>query len=115
MHLPKPGFCVLLLTIVVFGNTLSQATEELTGAANSGPSATRILERTKILASDAFEGRAPGSAGEEKTVAYLIKEFKSLGLQPGNPDGTYIQNVPVVGITSNPRLTFTLDGRSIPM
>ena len=78
-------------------------------------SAARILARTKVLASDEFEGRAPGSAGEDKTVAYLVDEFKKLGLAPGNPDGTYIQNVPLVGITSNPTLTFTLDGRTLPM
>ena len=84
-------------------------------SAKEGISAASILARTKILASDEFEGRAPGSAGEEKTVAYLVSEFKKLGLQPGNPDGTYIQNVPLVGITSSPTLSFTLDGRTLPM
>ncbi len=61
----------------------------------SGP----ILERIKVLSSDEYEGRAPGTAGEEKTVAYLESEFKKLGLQPGNTDGTFIQKVPLVGIT----------------
>jgi Zn-dependent M28 family amino/carboxypeptidase len=84
-------------------------------SAKEGITAASILARTRILASDEFEGRAPGSAGEEKTVAYLVSEFKKLGLQPGNPDGTYIQNVPLVGITSSPTLSFTLDGRTLPM
>ncbi len=78
-------------------------------------SAASILARVKVLASDEFEGRAPGSPGEEKTVAYLVGEFKRLGLQPGNPDGSYIQNVPLVGTTSTPTLSFTLDGRILPM
>ncbi len=78
-------------------------------------SAANILAHTKILSSDEFEGRAPGSAGEEKTVAYLVTELKKLGLQPGNPDGTYIQNVPLVGISSTPTLSFTLDGRTLSM
>ncbi len=78
-------------------------------------SAANILARTKILASDEFEGRAPGSAGEEKTVAYLVTELQKLGLQPGNPDGTYIQNVPLVGISSTPTLSFTLDGKVLAM
>ncbi|HEY0863503.1 MAG TPA: M28 family metallopeptidase [Lacunisphaera sp.] len=78
-------------------------------------SAANILAHTKVLSSDEFEGRAPGSAGEEKTVAYLVTELKKLGLQPGNPDGTYIQNVPLVGITSSPTLSFTLDGRTLTM
>jgi Zn-dependent M28 family amino/carboxypeptidase len=58
-----------------------------------------ILERIKVLASDEYEGRAPGTKGEDLTVKYLIDESKKLGLLPGNPDGTYIQKVPLVGIT----------------
>ncbi len=61
--------------------------------------AESLMERIKILSSDAFEGRAPGSAGEEKTVEYLIESFRSLGLAPGNPDGTFIQQVPLVSLT----------------
>jgi Zn-dependent M28 family amino/carboxypeptidase len=78
-------------------------------------SAANILERTKTLSSDEFEGRAPGTPGEEKTVAYLVDEFKKLGLRPGNPDGTYIQNVPLVGITSTPRLSFSIDGKTLAL
>ena len=67
-----------------------------------------VLSHVKTLASDAFEGRAPGTPGEEKTVAYLVEAFKRLGLQPGNPDGTYVQKVPLVGITPAPSpLTIT--------
>ncbi len=69
--------------------------------------AASLQARTAMLASDAFEGRAPASAGEEKTVAYLEREFRALGLKPGNPDGTYIQKVPMVGITSRTKSTFT--------
>jgi Zn-dependent M28 family amino/carboxypeptidase len=53
-----------------------------------------------VLASDEFEGRAPGTAGEDKTVAYLVDQFKGMGLKPGNTDGTYVQKVPLVGITA---------------
>jgi Zn-dependent M28 family amino/carboxypeptidase len=56
-----------------------------------------LLAHIKVLSSDEFEGRAPGSAGEERTVAYLTEQFKKLGLLPGNPDGTYVQEVPLVG------------------
>jgi Zn-dependent M28 family amino/carboxypeptidase len=54
---------------------------------------------TAVLASDSLLGRAPGSLGEDRTVAYLEREFRALGLKPGNTDGSYIQNVPLVGIT----------------
>jgi Zn-dependent M28 family amino/carboxypeptidase len=56
-----------------------------------------LMAHIKTLASDEFEGRAPGSKGEELTADYLIGQFKQIGLQPGNPDGSYIQNVPLVG------------------
>ncbi|MXO75530.1 M28 family peptidase [Altererythrobacter aerius] len=50
------------------------------------------------LASDEFEGRAPGTAGEEKTVAFLIDQFRKAGLEPGN-NGSWVQRVPLVEIT----------------
>ncbi len=73
--------------------TLAQLPDIDTGA---------VLQHTKVLSSDEFEGRAPGSKGEELSVAYLIDQFKKLGLKPGNTDGTYVQNVPLVGITAAP-------------
>ena len=65
----------------------------------AGIGAETLLDVTATLASDAFEGRAPGSEGETKTVAYLTEQFSALGLTPGNPDGTWVQEVPLVGIT----------------
>lgn len=105
---------LLPLAVLLFAGCCSCASAF---AADAAPpiSAPSILARTKILASDDFEGRAPGSPGEEKTVAYLVAEFKKLGLAPGNPDGTYLQPVPLVGITSHPTLSFEIDGKSVPM
>ena len=59
-----------------------------------------------VLASDEFEGRAPATAGEEKTVNYLAAEFSKLGLIPGNND-SWFQNVPVVSasLKSTPEMT----------
>ena len=50
----------------------------------------------KVLASDEFEGRAPASPGGEKTQEYLARQLKELGIEPGAPDGTYLQQVPIV-------------------
>ena len=58
-----------------------------------------LVEMVKTLSSDEFEGRAPGTAGEEKTVAYLIERFKTAGLQPGNK-GSWTQDVPIVEMTA---------------
>ena len=74
----------------------------------SGMAVDSLTAHIRVLSSDEFEGRAPGSAGEEKTVAYLTEQFQTLGLAPGNPDGTYLQQVPLVGITPNPGSTLEL-------
>ena len=57
-----------------------------------------LKTHTKELSSDEFEGRAPGGVGEEKTIAYLQREFDSLGLEPGN-GASYFQKVPITEIT----------------
>jgi Zn-dependent M28 family amino/carboxypeptidase len=61
-----------------------------------------VLAHTRVLSSDEYEGRGPGTKGEELTVRYLVDQFKMLGLKPGNTDGTYVQKVPLVGITPAP-------------
>ena len=71
-----------------------------------------VMNHIKTLASDEFEGRAPGTPGEEKTVQYLEAEFKKLGLKPGNTDGTYIQKVPLVGITGTEAKPLTVTGKA---
>jgi len=78
-------------------------------------SGERLMAHTTMLASDSFLGRAPGSVGEERTVEYLEREFRSLGLLPGNPDGSYIQNVPLVGITGDPGMVLTVGGQGQPV
>src|SRR5215510_5351043 len=50
-----------------------------------------LLRHIKTPASDEYEGRAPGTKGEELTVKYLTDQFERLGLGPGNPDGEYVQ------------------------
>ena len=43
----------------------------------------RLAQHIKTLGSDAFEGRAPASAGEKKTIDYIVAQFKAAGVQPG--------------------------------
>ena len=71
------------------------------------------LEHVTTLSSDDFEGRAPGTRGEQLTIDYLQQQFRKLGLEPGNPDGTYLQQVPTVGISSHPTMSYVAkDGPS---
>ncbi|GEO06188.1 hypothetical protein AAE02nite_38520 [Adhaeribacter aerolatus] len=74
-------------------------------------SADSLLGHIKILASDAFEGRSPGTRGEDSTVAYLTRQFTQMGLKPGNPDGTYVQQVPLVGYIAQPTASVTIGGK----
>ncbi|MGH7465125.1 MAG: M20/M25/M40 family metallo-hydrolase, partial [Longimicrobiales bacterium] len=74
-----------------------------------------LLRRIEVLAHDSMEGRAPGGAGEERTVRYLESELRTMGLAPGNPDGTYIQNVPLVGLTSSVTGRLDIDGTTIEL
>jgi Zn-dependent M28 family amino/carboxypeptidase len=74
--------------------------------------AERILGHIRVLASDELEGRFPGTPGEEKTVTYLTAEMRKLGLGPGNTDGSFVQKVPLVGITATEDRPLVVTGGS---
>jgi Zn-dependent M28 family amino/carboxypeptidase len=59
-----------------------------------------LVRHVGVLSSDEFEGRAPATRGEEVTVKYLADQLRSYGIQPGNPDGSFMQKVPLMGVTS---------------
>ena len=61
------------------------------------------------LSSDEFQGRFPGTVGEVKTIQYLIDNFSNMGLQPGNPNGEWIQKATMTGVTSELRAQFITD------
>ena len=88
--------------------------EQMTPALES-INADDLLRRTEVLAHDSMEGRAPGGAGEDRTVRYLETEMRRMGLGPGNPDGTYVQNVPLVGLTSDVTGRLTIGGTTIEL
>ena len=101
-------------------NSTSETNEAATSAAIPAElkpgldaiSANDIMQHTKTLAADEYEGRGPGTRGEELTVKYLTEQFQRLGLKPGNPDGTYVQKVPLAGITSTTSASFTVGGKT---
>jgi Zn-dependent M28 family amino/carboxypeptidase len=83
--------------------------------ASAGITAADLLRHIKALSADEYEGRAPGTRGEELTVQYITAEFKRLGLKPGNPDGTYVQKVPLAGLTAEPTASFNVGGRTLTL
>ena len=84
---------VLLLSSCLFVGGVAHAANDLPGG---GIDAEALSRHVQMLASEAFEGRAPATAGEERTVQYLIEQFRSYGLQPGGQDGSWVQPVPLV-------------------
>ena len=66
-----------------------------------------FVEHVKVLASDDFEGRGPGTPGEEKSVQYIKSQFERIGLKPGN-NGEWFQTVPMVETTADPATTLKL-------
>jgi len=86
---------ILLLSSCLFVGGIAQAANDLPGG---GIDAETLSRHVRILASDEFEGRAPASAGEQRTVDYLVEQFRSAGLQPGGENGGWVQNVPLVRV-----------------
>src|SRR5688500_19011744 len=72
------------------------ATVALSQTRPSMISAERMSDITRTLASDEFQGRSMGGEGEEKTVAYLIRQFQAAGLEPGGENGGWTQAVPMI-------------------
>ena len=73
-----------------------------------------LQDVTRELSSDAYEGRAPGTVGEEKTIAYLIKQYEAAGLKPGNK-GKWTQDVPLVEITTQNATPLAFTGGKTPV
>ncbi len=83
---------LLSAAIMLFGApALAQSTDQATEI-----SAEEITRTVKTMTLDQFEGRAPGTAGEDRTIGYLIGRFEALGLEPGGVDGSWTQPVPLL-------------------
>jgi Zn-dependent M28 family amino/carboxypeptidase len=78
----------------------------------------RLSSDVKTLSSDAFEGRGPDTAGETRTIDFVVSQFKAAGVQPGgdlkNGKREWTQAVPLLRteIVGTPQLSFTLAGKT---
>jgi Zn-dependent M28 family amino/carboxypeptidase len=96
-------FCLSLILIVGIGAcaepnkpVVNNQIDSPTALTTTTIDSRRLSDIVKVLASDEFEGRAPGGPGEEKTIAFLIDQFESLDLEPGGVDGTWTHSVPLI-------------------
>ncbi len=103
----------LLNLFAIVGTLLLSCSEDAANLAEQISDTTEVEAilhtHIAVLASDEYEGRAPATAGEEKTINYLEAEFKSLGIAPGNGD-SYFQSVSVTEITTASDAVLTLKG-----
>src|SRR5256885_2382103 len=99
--------CLIILTVFAPAFAADPETERLKPALDT-ITPDGLLAYIKMLSSDEFEGRAPGSKGEELSIKYISDQFKQIGLSPGNPDGTYFQEVPLAGIKTTPSASFAV-------
>lgn len=74
-----------------------------------------LLKHIEILSSDAYTGRAPGTDGETRSVAYIIAQCKQIGLLPGAPDGGWVQKVQLWGMLSSGTLKLSAAGKQTPL
>ena len=95
--------------------TDTTATAPAVAAASQAIDTASLLQHIKDFSADSMEGRAPGTPGEEKAVAYLTQQFQKLGLKPGNPDGSYIQKVDLIGYKAHPTASFTAKGKTVSL
>ncbi|MGH7524924.1 MAG: M28 family metallopeptidase [Gemmatimonadales bacterium] len=84
-------------------------------AAQAAITAPGILTDIKALSDDSMLGRAPGGPAEPKVIDYITSRYKAIGLQPGNPDGSWTQGVELLGFTAQPTASFNVHGKTIPL
>jgi Zn-dependent M28 family amino/carboxypeptidase len=77
----------------------------------------RMSDVTRVLASDEFQGRAPGTPGEDKTIPYLIEQFKAAGLEPAGENGGWTQTVPMIHtrLEAPVNVSVTQAGQTVPL
>ncbi len=110
---------MLQRSLLLAGAALAAAAPVAAQTATFDPQ--RLSQHVQTLGSDAFEGRAPATAGETKTVAYLSDQFAKAGLQPGGDlkDGKrlWTQAVPLLRseFTADPNISVTMAGKATPL
>ena len=99
----------IVIALVVWGFTQTSPRLSPAGiAAMQKIDAQRIRAHVKFLSDDKLEGRGTGQRGGDMAADYIAKEFKSYGLMPAGDNGTYLQKVPMVGVTPGAETTFSL-------
>ena len=84
----------IVVSLLVLSGCGELVTPEM---AESGITDELMMSHIEVISSDEYEGRAPASPGEDLTVEYLVEHLREMGIAPGMPDGSYIQEFPLLG------------------
>ena len=105
------------LVVLVALGACAPAVSTTTAPANVTASKDRIAADIKTVSSDAFLGRGPATRGEELATSYIRDQLKAAGLQPGGPNGSWFQDVPLLqsDIVGKPSLSVTVNGENHPL
>ena len=112
-----------VLVLSAFALACAQPAQEVemgTSAATTAAPAVRpenLARHVETLASDAFLGRGPATAGEDSTVRYISRQMQAAGLEPGGPNGSWFQEVPLLQseIVGTPKLALNVGGRRMDL
>ena len=85
-----------MFRLILSAAALAALTVAAPAIAREPISESGLIETVRTMTDDWFQGRAPGTIGEERTIGYLVGRFQALGLEPGGPDGQWIQKVPLL-------------------
>ena len=100
------------LSLSACASTTGPAALDIPAASAGALSEATMKDVTRQLSSDEFEGRMPGTIGEDKTVALMVERFKAAGLVPGNK-GSWVQDVPLVEITGKDYAPLSITGNGV--
>ncbi len=102
------------ITLFLLGLSGCKVENNKIGKALDSITADDMKRYISVIASDDFQGRAPSTIGEVKTINYLAEQFKELGLKPAN-NGSYFQEVSLVKLTADGSMKLDISGAKSPV
>jgi Zn-dependent M28 family amino/carboxypeptidase len=108
----KSIFSLLLMVALLGGSVAAQKKAQISGKLEiisvEAPDAEKIRAHVKFLSSDLLEGRGTGQRGGDIAAEYMATQFELYGLKPGVENGTYFQDVPMMGVKTLEATSFKL-------
>jgi Zn-dependent M28 family amino/carboxypeptidase len=113
----KLGVRLIAVLALVACTRPIQGPQAVTYGPGPAVESVRLANHVRVLAGDDFLGRGPATPGEAKTVAYVAEQLRAAGVQPGGPNGSWYQEVPLnqSDIVGRPELAFNIGARRQPL